>query len=389
MYADDTILLASTKEKLQHLLQGYESYCNKWELNINTNKTKVMIFGKHYRKPKFTLINSELEIVNDFIYLGVKFSKNGRFIKAMKRNVDKARKAFYLLLRRCKENMLPIDCQIELFTKCIEPILLYGCEVWGYEDSSVIEKFRLHCLKIILHAKNCTPNYMLYGELGLRPLESEIKKRMISFWMKLINNGEGKLSQLMYDLLLFEYNSGIPSQWLKFVNEILEDTGNTYMWKEQRNITKLNINQVKQVIEDQSIQKISDICSRSNKGRNYLVLKEKWKMEPYFYLLGQNAVHNIFRYRSANHRLPVETGRFVNIEYRERICQECKNDIGDEYHYLLSCPKFASERKKYLDKKHYKRPSMEIYRNIMCTEDQILLKNTSLLVNIIIKSIKT
>ena len=31
MYADDTVLLATTKEKLQHLLHGYESYCTKWE----------------------------------------------------------------------------------------------------------------------------------------------------------------------------------------------------------------------------------------------------------------------------------------------------------------------------------------------------------------------
>ena len=200
----------------------------------------------------------------------------------MKVNVDKARKAFYLLLRRCKENLLPIDCQIELFTKCIEPILMYGCELWGYEDSNIIEKFRLQCLKIILHAKSCTPKYMLYGELGLRPLESEIKKRMISFWMKLINNGEGKLSRLMYDLMLFEYSSGEPSKWLKFVNEILEHTGNAYMWRDQRNITKLKINQVKQVIEDQSIQKISEACSQSNKGRNYLVLKKNVKLNLIF-----------------------------------------------------------------------------------------------------------
>ena len=67
---------------------------------------------------------------------------------------------------------------------------------------------------------------------------------------------------------------------------------------------------MKQVIEDQSIQNISDACSQSNKGRNYLVLKEKWKIEPYFYLLDQYAAHNIFKYRTANHRLPVETGKF-------------------------------------------------------------------------------
>ena len=79
---------------------------------------------------------------------------------------------------------------------------------------------------------------------------------MISFWMKLFN-AERKLNRLMYDLMLIEYSSGEPSQWLKFVNEILEDTGNTYiMWRGQINITKLNINQGKQVKKDQIYTKL-------------------------------------------------------------------------------------------------------------------------------------
>ena len=33
------------------------------------------------------------------------------------------------------------------------------------------------------------------------------------------------------------------------------------------------------------------------------------------------------------------------------------NDIGDEYHYLLCCPLFREERKKYINFKFWKRPS--------------------------------
>ena len=51
------------------------------------------------------------------------------------------------------------------------------------------------------------------------------------------------------------------------------------------------------------------------------------------------------KFRTANHKLPVETGRRENIPHAERKCSLCnKNDIGDEFHYLLICLYFATER---------------------------------------------
>ena len=39
----------------------------------------------------------------------------------------------------------------------------------------------------------------------------------------------------------------------------------------------------------------------------------------------------------ANHRLPVETGRWGDIPLNERKCKICTtDDIGDEYHYLFT-----------------------------------------------------
>ena len=63
-------------------------------------------------------------------------------------------------MRKCKQKFIPLDCQIELFQTCIEPILLYGCEIWGKEKFDIIETFRLKCLKIIVRAKASTPAYL-------------------------------------------------------------------------------------------------------------------------------------------------------------------------------------------------------------------------------------
>ena len=37
---------------------------------------------------------------------------------------------------------LPLDLQLEIFDHTVVPILLYGCEVWGFENTDIIE--RLH-----------------------------------------------------------------------------------------------------------------------------------------------------------------------------------------------------------------------------------------------------
>ena len=80
----------------------------------------------------------------------------------------------YEVIRRGKRHNLSIECLLDLFDKIVKPILLYGCEVWGFSDNYVIEKIHLKFCKLILHLKQSTPNFMIYGELGRFPLYIDI-----------------------------------------------------------------------------------------------------------------------------------------------------------------------------------------------------------------------
>ena len=44
LYADDTVLLSETKEGMQQSLDIFQLYCDLWKLDVNINKTKVMVF---------------------------------------------------------------------------------------------------------------------------------------------------------------------------------------------------------------------------------------------------------------------------------------------------------------------------------------------------------
>ena len=75
LYAHDTVLPKNCSQELNYF---YE-YCEKWNLKVNTRKSKVMFFSKG-RLPinlNFKMDNMELKIVSEFIYYNV--SKNRIF----------------------------------------------------------------------------------------------------------------------------------------------------------------------------------------------------------------------------------------------------------------------------------------------------------------------
>ena len=90
-----------------------------------------------------------------------------------------------LLNKKIRNLNLPIDLQIKLFDHTIAPILLYGCEIWGYQNTQIIENVHNDFLRNILKLRKSTPLYILYAELGRRPLQINIKHRMIVFGFQL------------------------------------------------------------------------------------------------------------------------------------------------------------------------------------------------------------
>ena len=63
-------------------------------------------------------------------------------------------------------------------------------------------------------------------------------------------------------------------------------------------------------------------------------------------------MHYLLKFRTKNHRLHIERGRWTNTELRDRICDLCLENIGDEYHYLFECKTFSEERKSFIPVKY-------------------------------------
>ena len=51
------------------------------------------------------------------------------------------------------------------------------------------------------------------------------------------------------------------------------------------------------------------------------------------------------KFRTANFKLPVETGRYESVPYEDRTCRLCTDDTaGSEVHYLFECRSLSVER---------------------------------------------
>jgi hypothetical protein len=189
LYADDTVIFAETAAELQSALNAMYLYCETWKLKVNTAKTNVVIFSKSRQSENIDFIynNERLTVVDEFQYLGTIFSRKGNFGRNKARLVQQARKAMFYVLRKARKLSLPIDILLQLFDVMVAPILLYGAEVWGYEKNDISETLHLEFCKYIMKVKKCTPNYIVYGELGRVPMSVHINARMIGFWARIVN----------------------------------------------------------------------------------------------------------------------------------------------------------------------------------------------------------
>ena len=99
------------------------------------------------------------------------FSRHRHFHQTKKHNVEQARKAMHVLFKRIRNLDIPIDLQLYLFDHVMLPKALYGCEIWGFENSQIIENLHNDFLRQTINLRKSTPFYIyvLHAELGRNP----------------------------------------------------------------------------------------------------------------------------------------------------------------------------------------------------------------------------
>ena len=84
MYPDDMVLFSESIHELQKMIDIVNLYSNEYDLYINMSKTKIVIFrnrGNCKPEEKWFLNGNHIELCNEFMYLGILFYFNGKFVQ--------------------------------------------------------------------------------------------------------------------------------------------------------------------------------------------------------------------------------------------------------------------------------------------------------------------
>ena len=144
-YADDTTLVAESKEDLNSLVMKVNEESEKvgWKLDIQ--KTKIMASGP------ITSWEIDGEPVSDFI-LGSKITADGDCSHEIKRRLLHGRKVITNLDSILKSRDITLPTKVHLVKAVVFPVVMYGCESWTVKKAEGwrIDAFELWCWRRLL-----------------------------------------------------------------------------------------------------------------------------------------------------------------------------------------------------------------------------------------------
>ena len=93
-----------------------------------------------------------------------------------------------------------------MFDDQVQPILLYGSELWGLNVMSAIDNLHLFSLKKMLQVPIFTPNVMVYGDSGRYVLRINAVLRSIKYWIRISNMKDSRNVRKVYNMMRYDGN---------------------------------------------------------------------------------------------------------------------------------------------------------------------------------------
>lgn len=353
LFADDLALMSYTVVGLQTQLNVLLACCTKLQLEINTDKTKVMVFrrgGPLAEKEKWYLGKDLLEVVNRYVYLGYMFTTKMSYNVGTGDLVSKARIATMGIFRLLKSFPdVSYSTFFKIFDTKVQPILMYSAELWGHTRLDSIERVHLLACKRFLGVPRSTPNKIVYGDIGRYPLYIASAVKLIKYWFKLLSMSRDRLPRQAYDMLLGLDERG-KQCWASEVRVLLFSAGFSEVWLHQGvgNINQF-ITTFKQRLMEFFIQECFDTIENRDRYRNYRSFKMLFYRELYVTIQLKHHLRSMYSMLRAG-MLPVNANRYrYKEDIRLQYCSLC-HTVENEHHLLFVCPLYAAERRKLNNK---------------------------------------
>ena len=352
-WADDIVMLSESENGLKGMLKALEEYTSENMLEVNTDKTKIMIFNKTGRlmRRNYTLNGVQLENVRSYKYLGFLLTPSGEINSGLKDLRDRALKAFMKLKSDLGTSFKQdVPTTLTLVDAMIKPILLYNSDFWGcmkLPKGNPIENLDMMICKSLLGVQKCTTNIGVLLELGRLPLQLNAIKNSVKNWERIRKKNANKL-------VLASFKDAVDENclWLSNIKQTLEHNGMLNLFLNQYENKPLFIHKkLFQTLSDQFHQSaFASIKDEKSKLRTYSIFKTKIGLEEYLTRIKDCQVRTeVTKLRLSNHNLLIETGRHKKLPKEMRACPFCPTRVENELHFLLQCPTYSTMRTTVLD----------------------------------------
>ena len=126
-YADDTTLMAESKEELKSLLMKVKEENEKVGLKLNIQETKIMTSDPI---TSWQIDGETVETMPDFNFGGSKITADGDCSHEIKRRLLLGRKVMTNLDSILKSRGITLPTEVRLVKAMVFPVVMHGCESW-------------------------------------------------------------------------------------------------------------------------------------------------------------------------------------------------------------------------------------------------------------------
>ena len=224
-YADDLALITKTEEELQEMMTSLVETGRRYGMEINVNKSKVMMIASNVEPLNIVIGNTRLEQFDYFKYLGSTITNNGECTNDIRTRIALAKAAF-----NSRRSLLTGKLDLKLKKKLVKcyvwSVALYGAETWTLrkKERNYLEAFEMWCwrrMEKISYMDRITNEEVLRRVQENRSLISNVLKRKAN-WIGHILRRNG----LLHDILEGKMEGGNASRLGRRRIQILDDLKN-------------------------------------------------------------------------------------------------------------------------------------------------------------------
>ena len=141
-YADDTTLMAESKEDLKSLWMRVKEKTERATLKLNIKKTKIMASGPSTSRQTE---GEKVEVVTNFLFLDSKITADGDCSHQIRRRLLLGKKAMTNLDSVLKSRDITLPTKVHIVKAMVFPVVMYNCENWTVKKAECqrIDAFKL------------------------------------------------------------------------------------------------------------------------------------------------------------------------------------------------------------------------------------------------------